>query len=112
MTWRSGFFISLVVLISPLVPAKSVPKPNPNQAIDRIFENESVLANTLRNYSPMVETYLQRMQPDAALGYVPSEDRYFLGRVQFEQSNEEFYLDKRLVARMAGAFSKFYSIHP
>ncbi|MGB8911482.1 MAG: hypothetical protein WCC85_04370, partial [Candidatus Sulfotelmatobacter sp.] len=63
-------------------------------------------------YSPMVETYLQRMQPNAALGYVPFEDRYFLGRVQFEQSNEAFYLDKRLIERMAGAFSKFYSLSP
>jgi hypothetical protein len=112
MTWRSGIFIFLIVLLSALAPAKSSPKSNPNQAIDRILENEHALVTTLRNYSPMVETYLQRMQPDAALGYLPSEDRYFLGRVQFQQSDEEFYLDKRLIARMAGAFSKFYSMSP
>jgi hypothetical protein len=112
MTWHPGIFLFLIVLISPLVPAKSVPKSTPDQAIDRILENERTLATTLRNYSPMVETYLQRMQPDATLGYVPSEDHYFLGRVQFEQSNEEFYLDKRLIARIAGAFSKFYSLSP
>jgi hypothetical protein len=102
----------LMFLVSSPVSAKTVPQSNPDKAIDRIFESERALATTLRNYSPMVETYLQRMQPNAALGYVPSEDRYFLGRVQFEQSNEEFYLDKRLVARMAGAFSKFYSLSP
>ena len=66
----------------------------------------------MRNYSPMVETYLQRMQPDATLGFVPSEDHYFLGRVQFQQAKEEFYLDKRLVERMAGSFSKLYSLSP
>jgi hypothetical protein len=102
----------LMFLVSSPVFAKTVPQSNPDKAIDRIFERERALATTLRNYSPMVETYLQRMQPNAALGYVPSEDRYFLGRVQFEQSNEEFYLDKRLIARMAGAFSKFYSLSP
>ena len=114
MRWHAGTLILLilVLVVSPLVSAKSLPKSNPDQAVDRIFENERVLGMALRNYSPMVETYLQRMQPDAALGYVPSEDRYFLGRVHFEQSNEEFYLDKRLIARMAGAFSKFYSLSP
>lgn len=90
----------------------STPKSNPNQTIDRIFANEHELGSAIRNYSPMAETYLQRMQPDSTLGFVPSEDHYFLGRVQFQQTKEEFFLDKRLVERMAGAFSKFYSMSP
>ena len=85
---------------------------NPNQTIDHIIANEQSLAEIMRSYSPMVETYLQRMQPDSALGFVPSEDHYFLGRVQFQHAKEEFYLDKRLVERMAGAFSKLYSLSP
>jgi peptidase M48-like protein len=113
MRWLSGILVlTLLLAFNPAVAASTVPKSNPDQAIDRIFENERILAANLRNYSPMVETYLQRMQADAALGYVPFEDRYFLGRVQFEQSNEEFFLDKRLIERMAGAFSKFYSLSP
>jgi hypothetical protein len=87
-------------------------KNDPNQAIDQIIANERALGATIRSYSPMVETYLQRMQPDTTLGFVPSEDHYFLGRVQFQQAKEEFFLDKRLVERMAGAFSKFYSMSP
>jgi hypothetical protein len=87
-------------------------KLDPNQAIDQIMANERALGNTIRSYSPMVETYLQRMHPDAALGFVPSEDHYFLGRVQFQPGKEEFSLDKRLVERMAGSFSKFYSMSP
>src|SRR5881227_3334903 len=103
----------LVVLLS-FVPlfASSKPKSLPNQIIDQIVANERALANTIRNYSPMVETYLQRMQPDNALGFIPSEDHYFLGRVQFQQNKEEFFLDKRLVERMAGTFTKFYSMSP
>lgn len=88
------------------------PKSNPEQAIDRIIANERALSTTMRSYSPMVETYLQRMQPDAIMGFTPSEDHYFLGRVQLQQAKEEFYLDKRLVERMAGSFSKLYSLSP
>ena len=95
-----------------LAGTNAKPNPNPNQTIDRIVEKERALADTMRGYNPMVETYLQRMQPDSALGFVPSEDHYFLGRVEFQQSKEEFYLDKRLIERMAGAFSKLYSLSP
>ena len=104
----------LVLLALSFVPvfASSKPKSIPNQSIDQIVANERALGNTIRNYSPMVETYLQRMQPDNALGFVPSEDHYFLGRVQFQQNKEEFFLDKRLVERMAGSFTKFYSMSP
>ncbi len=102
----------LILLGSVPVFAGGTPKSNPEEAIDRIIANERALSTTMRSYSPMVETYLQRMQPDATLGFVPSEDRYFLGRVQFQQAKEEFYLDKRLVERMAGSFSKLYSLSP
>jgi hypothetical protein len=110
MTRRSLVMVVILLASTPLFAG--APKSNPDQAIDRIIANERALSTTMRNYSPMVETYLQRMQPDAALGYVPSEDRYFLGRVQFQQAKEEFYLDKRLVERMAGSYSKLYSLSP
>ena len=105
-------FLVITLLISAQMFAGGPPKFNPNQAIDRIIANERALSTTMRSYSPMVETYLQRMDPDSTLGFVPAEDRYFLGRVQFQQAKEEFYLDKRLVERMAGTFSKFYSLSP
>ncbi len=111
MPLRRVLIALMALSVAPAV-ASSKPKANPSQAIDRIIASERGLGNTIRNYSPMVETYLQRMQPDNALGFVPSEDHYFLGRVQFQQSKEEFFLDKRLVERMAGAFSKFYSMSP
>src|SRR5207302_276150 len=75
----------LVVLVAlSFVPlfASSKPKSLPNQSIDQIVANERALGNTIRNYSPMVETYLQRMQPDNTLGFIPSEDHYFLGRIR------------------------------
>jgi len=109
---RRSLLMVVTLLACVQASTKIDPKSNPNQAVDRIIANERVLADTIRSYSPMVETYLQRMQPDAALGFAPAEDHYFLGRVQFQQTKEEFYLDKRLVERMAGSFSKFYSMSP
>lgn len=103
-------FVTLLGLLS--FAEAGVPKTGSDQTLDRIISNERGLDAVMRDYSPMVETYLQRMQPDAKLGYIPTEDHYFLGRVQFEQSQEEFYLDKRLVERMAGTFSKLYSLSP
>jgi len=106
----SNVVLTLVSLLS--VALAGTPKSGTDQSIDRMIANERALATTMRSYSPMVETYLQKLQPDAKLGYVPTEDHYFLGRVQFEQAQEEFYLDKRLVERMAGTFSKLYSLSP
>jgi len=111
MNWRS-FFVVATLLASTHAFAGSTAKFNPEQAIDRIMANERALSTTMRSYSPMVETYLQHMQPDATMGFVPAEDHYFLGRVQFQQAKEEFYLDKRLVERMAGSFSNLYSLSP
>lgn len=109
---RHCFFVVMAVLALIQFSAAATPKSNPDQYVDQIIANERELSTTMRSYSPMVETYLQRLQQDAQLGLVPTEDHYFLGRVQFQQSKEEFYLDKRLVERMAGAFSKFYSLSP
>ncbi|MGC1645298.1 MAG: M48 family metalloprotease [Candidatus Sulfotelmatobacter sp.] len=106
-------FLTLVTMLASIpVFAGGTPKSGPEQAIDRIIANERALSTTMRSFSPMVETYLQRMQPDTAMGFLPSEDHYFLGRVQFQQAKEEFYLDKRLVERVAGSFSKLYSLSP
>jgi hypothetical protein len=107
------FSLTLFTLLASIqVFAGGTPKSGPEQAIDRILANERALSTTMRSYSPMVETYLQRMQPDTTMGFLPAEDHYFLGRVQFQQAKEEFYLDKRLVERMAGSFSKLYSLSP
>ena len=106
------FVLAVILMTCWQALARDNPKFNLNQTGDRIFAGERALAETMRNYNPMVETYLQRMRPDTAPGFGPSEDHYFLGRVKFQETKEEFYLDRRLVERMAGAFSKFYSMSP
>lgn len=51
--------------------------------IDRIVTNENRMNQSMRKYSPMVETYIQNQRPDRDLGAVPAGDKYFLGRADF-----------------------------
>jgi len=51
-----------------------------DQAIDRIVAREHDEAAVIRRYSPIVETYVQDMKPDAEMGIVPIHDHYYLGQ--------------------------------
>ena len=56
-----------------------------DQVIDRVITNENRLDQQIRQYTPLVETYIQNLKPDKDLGYVPAGDRYFLGRADFSK---------------------------
>ena len=43
---------------------------------------ENADIQSLHQYSPLVETYIQHMRPDQTLGAVPNGDKYFLGRAE------------------------------
>ena len=51
-----------------------------NQVIDRIVQRENEEIKTLRQYDPIVETYVQDLRPDNEFGIVSVTDHYFLGR--------------------------------
>jgi hypothetical protein len=74
-----------------VVPAIAAPAPaadqprTPEQVIDRVVGNEQRLYAQMRNYSPLVETYIQNLRPDKDLGQVPAGDKYFLGRANFQK---------------------------
>jgi len=53
------------------------------QVVDRVVGNETKLYDQIRNYSPLVETYIQNLKADKDLGEVPAGDKYFLGRANF-----------------------------
>jgi Peptidase family M48 len=69
----------------------SAAAPEPQQArtmdqvIDRVITNENRLNQQIRQYSPLVETYIQNLKPDKELGEVPAGDKYFLGRADFSK---------------------------
>jgi len=53
-----------------------------DQVVGRISQRETQFAQAMRNYSPMVETYIQDLKADSELGEVPIGDTYFLGRME------------------------------
>jgi hypothetical protein len=56
-----------------------------DQVIDRVITNENRIDQQIRQYTPLVETYIQNLKPDKDLGYVPAGDKYFLGRADFSK---------------------------
>jgi hypothetical protein len=65
-------------------PAARADQPRTmEQVVDRVTANEQRLYGQIRNYSPLVETYIQNLKGDKDLGQVPAGDKYFLGRANF-----------------------------
>jgi len=73
---------AIVPAIAAAAPAADQPR-TPDQVIDRVISNEQRLYAQIRNYSPLVETYIQNLKVDKDLGQVPAGDKYFLGRADF-----------------------------
>src|SRR5712664_1090127 len=71
------------------IAAQAAPKPADQQprtmedVIDHVITNENRSVQQIRQYSPLVETYIQNLKPDKDLGYTPAGDKYFLGRADF-----------------------------
>ncbi len=81
-----------VLILSGLgtLTATAAPKPadqarTMSDVIDRVITNENRASQQIRQYSPLVETYIQNLKPDKELGYVPAGDKYFLGRADFSK---------------------------
>ena len=51
--------------------------------IDRMSRAERVVLERLRTSRPLMEVYIQNVAPDEARGWVPTDDNYFLGQLQF-----------------------------
>ena len=54
-----------------------------DQVVDRIADSEVQFIKNLNKYSPLAETYVQRMRPDEDFGTRPGSDDYFLGKMEF-----------------------------
>ena len=83
----------------------------------RIFEQEAKLAEALRSYSPLVETYIQNLKFDKDLGNVPASDKYFIGRLlangkdlqrQSFDKQDKKGLMSRVVDRMGSVYRMNY----
>jgi hypothetical protein len=105
--------------VSTTAPGLAIGQPAPrkpvssDQIVDEIIEREHALIQFLANRTPLVETYLQNLAPDAKLGAIPKEDHYFLGRLDMGASIERRdYLASQasLQKMMLGGVSRLFRI--
>ncbi len=79
-----------VLILSGLGTMAATEAPEPadqartmSDVIDRVITNENRANQQIKQYTPLVETYIQNLKPDKDLGYTPAGDKYFLGRADF-----------------------------
>jgi len=91
-------------------PAADQPRTM-DQALDRVISNEQHLYGQMRNYSPLVETYIQNLKADKDLGEVPAGDKYFLGRANFQKGVTLVPLNDTSSKgkKVAGSIGNFFS---
>jgi Peptidase family M48 len=89
---RKAVIFSFVLILSGLgtMAATAADKPadqprTMEEVIDRVITNENRGNQQIKQYSPLVETYIQNLKPDKELGYTPAGDKYFLGRADFSK---------------------------
>jgi hypothetical protein len=91
--------------------AAAAPPTTMDQVVDRAIAREHALMDMLKMRTPLVETYLQNLKPDPKLGPVPSEDHYFLGRLDLSQTvDRRDYLskDESFEKNLLGGVSKLF----
>ena len=95
---------------TPAAPAADQPRTM-DQVLDRVVTNEQRLYTQIRNYQPLVETYIQNLKPDKDLGQVPAGDKYFLGRANFAKGVTLVPLNdvSSKGRRMVGSVGNFFS---
>src|SRR5689334_20435019 len=80
-----GVVLSGLGMIAAAMPAAAQQARTMSDVIDRVITNENRSIQQIRQYSPLVETYIQNQRPDRDLGTVPAGDKYFLGRADFSK---------------------------
>jgi hypothetical protein len=101
--------------VQTMAPPPALPAPTTmDQVVNLFIEREHGLIKALSNRTPVVETYLQNLTADPQLGPVPSEDHYFLGRLDMGESiDRKDYLkeqERSMQQRLLGGFQKLYKV--
>lgn len=95
-----------------LMPAKLPPPRNLNDVVDRMIYREKERQKIMSRTTPLVETYIQNMQPDRELGSRPKEDTYFLGKLDMQGGIKEvsFLPQPGIAGRALRSFTRFFSV--
>lgn len=86
---RTLKFLPLVLALGAM-PLAAAPQQQSvmTEVVDKIISQEQVEMQSLRQYSPIVETYIQVMRSNRDIGAVPKSDKYFLGRAELAEGVE------------------------
>jgi len=101
---------------APIPPPAVVAAPTTmDQVVNLFIQREHGLIKMLANRTPVVETYLQNLSADPQLGPVPSEDHYFLGRLDMGETvdRKDYLKDEEkggMQTRLLGGFQKLYKV--
>src|SRR5215472_17749565 len=84
-----------------------------DQVVDAVIDREHALISYLKDRTPVIETYLQDLQPDNRVGAAPKEDHYFLSRLDLSDRVERRdYLTKQVSFQrsLMGGVTKLFRI--
>lgn len=82
-----------------------------DQIVDQVIQKESDFLRTIRNFSPLVETYIQNLKADVELGAVPVSDQYFLGTLDIRKGlNERSFLQQGHLTQWLDKLTSIYSL--
>lgn len=86
---------------------------NADEAVNFAIASENRLNQRLRKMQPVVETYIQQMQPDPDLVLIPKADNYFLGRLDLSQgvSDDSFIPLRGGIIHSLTSLTKFPNSH-
>jgi hypothetical protein len=81
--------LALALFAIPVVTQAQTQSPSAlNQIVARIVARENQEMAVIRQYSPLVETYIQKVKRSAAASWMPDGDRYFIGRAKLAKGLE------------------------
>ncbi len=105
-------FVSIGLQAQVSSAAAQPPDPTLDQIVDRAIANEGELLKRIRSEHPIVETYVQEMQPDSDLGAVPRTDHYFLGKLDSSKrtGNIPFVLSSASKTKALEILSRIFSL--
>jgi len=109
-TWKKHFLLAAMIATIPgLTKAQAPQAPSAtDQVVDRITTREHQEVATIRQYTPLIETYIQDMKSDRDLGAVPVKDHYFLGLADFSKG----IVDRSLLDKPKGVKGKLNPAGP
>src|SRR5260370_36414465 len=107
----SNILVVALAWVAMSVVAAAQQPMTPSEVVDKIVTQEQVEAQYLRQFSPLVETYIQNLRADKQLGAVPDGDKYFLGRAELGKGVELEPLDRGagIKHKVFGGWASFFT---